>query len=574
MIGTNLDERYRIEAELGAGGVGTVYRGLHLALGKPVAVKILKPELAASAALRQRFEREARALALLSHPHIVRILDSGVTDVAYLVMDLLQGETLSERLKRGRMPLREAAGVLRQLLSALVYVHEQGLIHRDVKPANVFLEVAAPGQPPNVRLLDFGLAKFVAPEAGERALTRAGQVFGTPSYMAPEQIAGQTADARADVYATGIVFFTMLAGRTPFQGDDSEILRKHVMDDLPMSALPSESATTEVVALLKKATAKTRAERFASAAEMLAALDAAVAALPPLAGPDDPTVDQGTLAAPRADTATRKLFRLGATVATLVSLLGVLGAAFAVYVFVSPGHEKERKRLEDALALPSAKVRPASSAPRAGTTPFAMLSASAGAAASAAPAVASVGSARTADFATPVPPAASGAPEEPAPAPASSASPPSPKDRPPSRNPWTTIPAELGRFLTKVSHGRGLEKKELVQVHQYNGKHPEDPRGHLLLARSYTNRHWVKDAVNEYEIALTIDPSSRGDARMLPDLVKNVGLGSGEGGRLVSEWFGSNGLPAVEKAVAAAPNPEAKARLERLATELRTAPPR
>src|SRR5882672_2949435 len=218
MIGTDLDGRYRIEAELGSGGAGTVYRALHLERQTKVAVKVLRPELASSVELRHRFAREARALTALSHPNIVSVVDSGVaSDTAFLVMELLEGETLSARLKRGALSVTAALVIMRQLLSALGFVHEQKLVHRDVKPANIFLQAEGDGRD-RVRLLDFGLAKFLAPEALGPSLTRAGQVFGTPSYMAPEQIAGQQADPRTDVYAAGIVLFEMLAGRVPFQG--------------------------------------------------------------------------------------------------------------------------------------------------------------------------------------------------------------------------------------------------------------------------------------------------------------------------------------------------------------------
>ncbi|HEX7669805.1 MAG TPA: serine/threonine-protein kinase, partial [Polyangiaceae bacterium] len=379
MIGSELDGKYKIEAELGSGGAGTVYRGRNTLLGTGVAIKVIHPSLSQSVELRQRFEREARALAALSHPNIVSIVDSGVTaDIAYLVMDLLEGETLAGRLNRGPLSLGVAAPLLHELLGALAYVHSQGLVHRDVKPANVFLESVPGGVPPRVRLLDFGLAKFLAPEAGAPALTRAGQVFGTPSYMAPEQIAGQPADARADLYAAGIVFFEMLSGAPPFRGDGSEVLRQHVMEELPMAALPSEAATPEIVALLQRATAKTRAERFASATEMLAALDAATALSPAgtmtdttleAPGSDGIGVGQGRGSWPGSRSGSRsgsdgggpprslgsRLFWLIAAIGVVVSLAALGVAAFAAYVFVTPGHDQERRSLEVALRLPPPK---------------------------------------------------------------------------------------------------------------------------------------------------------------------------------------------------------------------------
>jgi serine/threonine protein kinase len=573
MIGTELDGKYRIEAVLGSGGAGTVYRGVNLALGTGVAIKVIHPALSQSPELRQRFEREARALAALSHPGIVSIVDSGVTaENAYLVMDLLEGETLSSRLDGGPLSLRVAASLLRELLLALAYVHAQGLVHRDVKPANVFLESMPGGLPPRVRLLDFGLAKFLAPEAGGPALTRVGQVFGTPSYMAPEQIAGQPADVRADLYAAGIVFFEMLSGAPPFRGDSSEVLRQHVMEDLPVAALPSEAATPEVVALLQRATAKTRAERFATAIEMLDALDVAAALSLARGGETDTVLD--ALAPDGADVGARAasrprsqpdglessrsvashLFRLVAAIGVVVSMAAIGVAAFAAYVFVTPGYEHERRSLEAVLQLPPPKHAVGSSSARSAASQQGLLPSSAL-------------------------PASSGSSDAPLPSPIGSSAPAMPllpsgparavlRPHDPAPNPWASVPRELARLLGKSNHGGGIEKKEIVVVHRYNAKHPTDPRGHLLLARGYLNRHWFKDAVGEYAIALEVSQDARGDPRMLADLVRLVESGSSEAAKMITDVYSDTAVPAVDRALVSPPNPEAKLRLERLKTDL------
>jgi serine/threonine protein kinase len=578
MIGTELEGRYRIQAELGAGGAGTVYRGLHVALGRAVAIKVLHPALSHSLELRQRFEREARALAALKHPNIVPIVDSGVTaNAAYLVMDLLEGETLAHRLKSGPLSIPTAVSILRQLLLALGYVHEQGLVHRDVKPANVFLELAGTGKASQVRLLDFGLAKFVAPEVGDRALTRAGQVFGTPSYMAPEQIAGQPADARADVYAAGIVFFEMLSGSPPFRGQESEILRQHVMEELPIEALPSEAASPEIVRFLRKAAAKTRAERFATATEMLAELDVATAGLTRGVDPNDATVEApssssaGALGDDSRDRAHDAksprsfgslVFRLAATIGVVVSLVALAAAATATFVFVTPGHEEERRSLEAVLRLPPPK------SPKPGTSTF--VPHTLGVRAPVASAFIPHAPASVASPSGPVPPPSPA--DEPGKPPAE---PPPVAPREPAPNPWASVPQELLRLLTKVNHGGGLEKRELMSVHKYNGKHGADPRGHLLLARGYMNRHWLKDAVTEYAVALEMNRDARGDPRMLPDLVRLAALGLSDAPRLIKETFGEAALPVIDRAFASPPKPEEKSRanLERLKSELPRATP-
>jgi serine/threonine protein kinase len=187
LIGRSLDERYVIEAEIGVGGLGSVYRATHTKLQRPVVVKLLHENGGVHALQSRRFEREAKALAGLEHPNIVAILDYGVSDNRpYLVMELLEGETLAQRLKRGPLPLKPALSVARQLLEALAFMHGAGLVHRDVKPSNVFLQRLQSGRE-RVKVLDFGLAKFTAPSlpGADPTLTRDGTIVGTPAYMSP-----------------------------------------------------------------------------------------------------------------------------------------------------------------------------------------------------------------------------------------------------------------------------------------------------------------------------------------------------------------------------------------------------
>ena len=236
-LGLTLHGRYRIDGRLGVGGVGAVYAGTQLALGRKVAIKLLHEGLDPS--FRARFEREARALASLRHPNVVSITDFGVDDeTPYLVMELLEGDTLGDRLRRGRLLPEHALELSRQLLRALAFVHEQGLVHRDLKPGNLFLELTVEGEE-RLKLLDFGLAKYVDNNAqGEgQTVTHAGHVVGTPAYMAPEQIAGEVPSLR---------------------------------DSLPAEFAPRP----ELMALIDRVMRKKRDERFGDALEMLAALEA------------------------------------------------------------------------------------------------------------------------------------------------------------------------------------------------------------------------------------------------------------------------------------------------------------
>jgi serine/threonine protein kinase len=229
---------YKILDLLGAGGMGEVYRARDTRLDRTVALKVLPADLTRSPERRERFEREARAISRLSHPHICTLYDIGREGEAdFLVMECLEGETLVELLKRGPLPLEEALSYAVQVADALGAAHQQGVIHRDLKPANVVLTRSG------AKLLDFGLAKLTtrsnAPAAetaetmAKREVTRAGVVVGTPAYMSPEQAQGGTVDARSDVFSLGATLFEMLAGRRPFQGDSTATVLSSLLRDEP-----------------------------------------------------------------------------------------------------------------------------------------------------------------------------------------------------------------------------------------------------------------------------------------------------------------------------------------------------
>ena len=219
---------YEITAQIGEGGMGQVYRATDTKLKRQVAIKILPPAVAADADRLARFQREAEVLASLNHPNIAAIYgleESG--GMTALVMELVEGEDLSQRIARGAIPLDEALPIAKQIAEALEAAHEQGIIHRDLKPANI--KVRADG---TVKVLDFGLAKAMEPAAGSSpsvsmsptittpAMTQAGMILGTAAYMSPEQARGKAVDKRADIWAFGAVLFEMLTGTRAFPGED------------------------------------------------------------------------------------------------------------------------------------------------------------------------------------------------------------------------------------------------------------------------------------------------------------------------------------------------------------------
>jgi hypothetical protein len=210
---TGLTPHLVVESLLGVGGMGAVYRARQEHLDRPVALKLMAPALAADPAFTARFQREARVLARLDHPHIVRLHDAGGDDAGrlWLVMELVEGASLRQVLDTGRLSAAEALGLLPDLCAALAYAHGQGVVHRDLKPENILVDTAG-----RLRIADFGLAKLMAGEPGSQALTGTGQVLGTAAYMAPEQVIGSPeVDHRADLYALGVLAYELLTGHLP-----------------------------------------------------------------------------------------------------------------------------------------------------------------------------------------------------------------------------------------------------------------------------------------------------------------------------------------------------------------------
>ena len=271
---------YEIVAAIGAGGMGEVYKARDTRLNRTVAIKVLPAQLAADPQFRERFEREAKNVSQLSHPNICTLHDvgtakaAGTEDIDVLVLEYLDGQTLTARLQRGPLPVPEAIRIASDVASALESAHRQGIVHRDLKPGNIMLMKSG------AKLLDFALAK-IAPVASIASAAAAGQpteiatittegtILGTLQYMAPEQIEGREADARADLFALGTVLYEMLTGRPPFQGDSHASLLGSILKDDPPSLMAQRHIPSGLDHLVRTCLAKDPDERIQTAHDVL-----------------------------------------------------------------------------------------------------------------------------------------------------------------------------------------------------------------------------------------------------------------------------------------------------------------
>jgi eukaryotic-like serine/threonine-protein kinase len=270
MIGTVLSGRYRLEAKLGSGGMSTVYLAKDTTLDRPVAVKVMHREMSEQADQLERFRQEARAVAKLSHPNVVAVIDAGEDGgYPYIVFEYVEGETLKARINRvGALDVQEALAYAIEIGRGLTTAHARNMVHRDIKPQNVLIDAEG-----RAKLTDFGISRQLEKEG----MTATGRVLGTTDYVAPEQAMGRGADQRSDIYSLGVVLFEMLSGHVPFQADSQVgVAMKHVNEELPdvQGERPEISAATALV--VERATSKDPARRYADIGEMIDDLSTAL----------------------------------------------------------------------------------------------------------------------------------------------------------------------------------------------------------------------------------------------------------------------------------------------------------
>ena len=272
MLGTLLNGRFRLEEQIGSGGMSTVYRAFDEVLERSVAIKVMHASIAEDGIQLERFRREARTAAKMSHPHVVTVIDAGEDEGhPFIVLEYVEGETLKDRIRRcGSLPVPEAVAYAIEIGRALQAAHGERLVHRDVKPQNVLIDPEG-----RAKVTDFGITRSLDDAEG---LTATGRVLGTTDYVSPEQALGEVVTEQSDVYSLGIVLFEMLVGRVPFRAESQVgVAMKHVREPMPDVQRLRPEISAALAAVVERATAKERRNRYATVTEMLVDLEQALA---------------------------------------------------------------------------------------------------------------------------------------------------------------------------------------------------------------------------------------------------------------------------------------------------------
>ncbi len=346
LIGEVVGDRYRIEEVVGAGGMATVYKAFDATLERPVALKVMRREVTGDADQLERFRREARAAAKLSHAHIVTVIDAGEENSRpYIVFEFIEGETLKQRIKsHGPLPITEAVAYAIEVGGALMAAHAAGLVHRDVKPQNVLIDSAG-----HAKVADFGIARELEASDG---LTKTGRVLGTTDYVSPEQAMGEDVTGQSDVYSLGIVLFEMLTGEVPFKGENHvAVAMKHVKEQLPDVQRRRPEVSSTLAAVIEKMTAKEPVDRYLTAASAESDLEDVLAIETARAGG---LTGEATVVFDSLPKHSRRLAPPGLShprrtrLAWLVSLIAVVGIAILLFSQFRRGNTGERQTAKGA----------------------------------------------------------------------------------------------------------------------------------------------------------------------------------------------------------------------------------
>ena len=335
LVGTQLSGRYRLDAQIGAGGMSTVYRAFDTTLERTVAVKLMHREIASDSAQLERFRREARAVAQFSHPHIVGVIDAGEDDHRpYIVFEYVEGETLKDRIRRcGRLQIDEALAYAIEIARALHAAHSRGIVHRDIKPQNVLIDEEG-----SAKVTDFGIARSL----DEEGLTADGRVLGTTDYVSPEQALGHAVNGQSDIYSLGVVLYEMLIGDVPFHGENQvAVAMKHVREDIPDVQMLRPETSASVAAVLDRMTCKALEKRYTDAETLLYDLEDSLAIEAARSGraTGEATAVLRTLP---GDARRRVPLRARTSMRWLVAGAGIAAAAVAIVLAFSAADRVER----------------------------------------------------------------------------------------------------------------------------------------------------------------------------------------------------------------------------------------
>jgi eukaryotic-like serine/threonine-protein kinase len=525
-LGTVLHGRYLVSERLAEGAMAVVYRGERVGLKRQVAIKFLHESYSASEDGMRRFEVEARAMSRLAHPNCVAVTDFGVENGApYLVMDFVTGSSLRDVLEAEvRMRPTRAVAVVRQVLAGLTHAHGQGIVHRDVKPENIVISPVE-GHGEQVRILDFGLAKL----RDENSVT-SGLAVGTPGYMAPEQTIGEKVDERADLYATGIILFELIAGRKPFQAESPfDVMRMHRESPIPplSAAAPGVTISSELEDVVRRALAKSRAERFSTAGSFLEALEAT------------PEAEGSQVSSARAPGRSGRV--MAAVGAALVLATGSAAAVFWLLTKETDGAAatSERAAVVDSVPATAPPAGPAGSGAPAATEP-------------AAPA---------ADAPDPAEPAEPGAPT------ASTDDGPT-RDGPAEQEAMPEEPADIARLRARAADG---DRRSVVRaLERIRSRSPKRPEVYYALGNLYAELNAWRPSVEAYDEALKLESAYRRDQRLISDVVEALAsdLAHGHAAKIIRKKLGAAAVPRLEQAMRSA-SPRQRVRARRLRARMR-----
>lgn len=592
--GKVLQGRYRLVSLLAEGGMGVVWRGERVGIGRPVVVKFLHAVLSDKPGIIDRFEREARATARLNHPNCVALVDFGIDEEApYLVVEYVEGETLADLLDHGPVPPARAVHIARQILAGLEHAHERGILHRDLKPANVMIVKVEGYSGDFVKILDFGLAKLAWPGEDKRDVTVEGIAIGTPGYMSPEQAAGVPSDQRSDIYCAGALLYHLVTGSKVFDGDDvRSVLRRHREETppSPREVQPTAGISKQLELVIERAMRRDPNKRFQSAGDMAAALDVTPEARKAgrrATSAVDVTVAEAPRSRARRRAGGRRLIWFGSSLVLATALIALGYACLwprrsaatlppVVAPAVAPRESAphpvpahELARLADLAAKPDAASTALAVAPPDGaalSTAVAPVPAAPGAATVVAPpAVPLAGEGTKADVDSgtiagerrTVVDAGSGAVEEEEPEGAAKddgssendhAEPPPPAAVTPQAAPTVHNLAGVRALLKHGDAEAALAALlRLRKLKQPPARASEMAR---LIGNLYFDRRWWTDGLREYRFAITLDTRARQSATLIDNSVHALTERTTypRARRLILDYIGRGAMPSLRRA--------------------------